>query len=83
MNRDDSNRHAAPDARRENAADDDVGDPVSAQGLNAYIDGELPLPKRRLIELRMVAEPAVRSRVTELVQVRALVRLAYGATRTR
>jgi anti-sigma factor RsiW len=50
--------------------------------LTAYIDGELPIAKRRVLERLLVTDAAVRSQVDELADVRALVRLAYGATMT-
>jgi anti-sigma factor RsiW len=50
--------------------------------LNAYIDGELPIAKRRVLERLLVADAALRSQVDELAEVRALVRLAYRATMT-
>jgi anti-sigma factor RsiW len=50
--------------------------------LNAYIDGELPIAKRRVLERLLVTDAALRSQVDGLAEVRALVRLAYGATMT-
>jgi anti-sigma factor RsiW len=47
--------------------------------LNAYVDGELPVAKRQALERLLVTDAAVRS---QLAEVRALVRLAYGATMT-
>jgi anti-sigma factor RsiW len=73
-----STEHQAPDARRRRVTDRDGENAVSAHDLNAYIDGELPMAKRRIMELRLATDAAVRSRVAELVRVRELMRLAYG-----
>jgi anti-sigma factor RsiW len=48
--------------------------------LNAYVDGELPIAKRRVLERLLVTDASVRSQLAGLAEVRALVRLAYGAT---
>jgi anti-sigma factor RsiW len=80
MKKDGSTPPNAPDAHRGHIADHGLDGAVSEQDLNAYMDGELPTAKRRTLELRLATDSAVRSRLTKLVQVRTLVRLAYGAT---
>ena len=53
--------------------------PFSMHDLCAYIDGELPMAKRRAFEQQLAADAGIRLRLAALVQVQALVRLAYGA----
>jgi len=57
-----------------------LNDPESAQYLNAYIDGELSIARQQTLELLLVTDSALRARVHELAEVKALIRLAYGAT---
>jgi len=64
-----------PDARRDNARTD-RGHPFSSHDLCAYVDGELPVAKRRALELYLATDGEMRSKLVALAQVRALVRLA-------
>jgi len=57
-----------------------LDDPESAQYLNAYIDGQLSITRQQTLELLLVTDSALRARVQELAEVKALIRLAYGAT---
>ena len=81
MNTNKQTRYWAPNAGRERTADLCLENRVLAEDLNAYIDGEQPMMKQQVLEQLMASDCEVRLWVDELIQVRALVRLAYGATR--
>ncbi len=66
------------DAHRDNARKN-RGHPFSRHDLCAYIDGELPMAKQRALERKLAADAGIRSQLAALVQVQALVRIAYGA----
>lgn len=60
-----------------------VQDRETTETLCAFIDGELPPARCHELEMRMRTDRALAAQVAELVQIQALVRLAYGATPTR
>jgi len=70
------------DVELECAGDRAPGASVSAEDLYAYIDDELPMVKRQVLERLMLTDSEARLWVDDWFQVRELLRLAYGATPT-
>jgi len=70
------------DSEPECAGDRMLGVGVSAEDLYAYIDDELPMVKRQVLERLMLTNSEARLWVDDWFQVRELLQLAYGATPT-
>lgn len=81
MKIDERTHYGMPDAHQEYAAEPRLEIAVPAKGRNGYIDGEPPMAKWQVLEQLMSTDSDARLWVDELIQVRALVRPTYGATR--
>jgi len=78
MKPDNPTKPDSTDAHRD-AANQNRRHPFSRHDLCAYVDGELPMAKRRALELHLATDDEMQSKLVVLAQLRTLVRLAYGA----